>query len=35
MSKGSGQVLVVVDHVVERGVSQWLRTEHEAVLFVP
>jgi len=30
-----GQVLVVLDHVVERGVSRWVRSEHEAVLFVP
>jgi protein-L-isoaspartate(D-aspartate) O-methyltransferase len=32
---GRGQVLVVLDHVVEGGVSRWVRTEHEAVLFVP
>lgn len=32
---GKGQVLVVLDHVVEGGVSRWLRREHEAVLFVP
>lgn len=32
---GRGQVLVVLDHVVEAGVSRWLRSEHEAVLFVP
>lgn len=30
-----GQVLVVLDHCVERGVSRWVRSEHEAVLFVP
>lgn len=35
MVKGRSQVLVVVDHVVERGVSHWRRSEHEAVLFVP
>jgi protein-L-isoaspartate(D-aspartate) O-methyltransferase len=34
-SRGRGQVLVVLDHVVEGGVSRWLRSEHEAVLFVP
>jgi protein-L-isoaspartate(D-aspartate) O-methyltransferase len=34
-ANGRGQVLVVMDHVVEGGVSRWLRTEHEAVLFVP
>lgn len=32
---GRGQVLVVLDHVVEAGVSRWVRSEHEAVLFVP
>lgn len=32
---GRGQVLVVLDHVVEAGASRWLRSEHEAVLFVP
>ena len=32
---GRGQVLVVVDHVVEGGVARFLRTVHEAVLFVP
>lgn len=32
---GRGQVLVVLDHVVEHGVSRWVRSEHEAVLFVP
>lgn len=32
---GRGQVLVVLDHVLEAGVSRWLRSEHEAVLFVP
>jgi len=30
-----GQVLVVMDHVVEGGVARWVRNEHEAVLFVP
>ncbi len=35
MVSGKSQVLVVVDHVVEQGVSQWRRKEHEAVLFVP
>jgi protein-L-isoaspartate(D-aspartate) O-methyltransferase len=36
MSKaGQGQVLVVVDHVHEGGVSHFVRSEHEAVLFVP
>ena len=34
-SRGRGQVLVVLDHVVEGGVSRWVRSEHEAVLFVP
>lgn len=32
---GRGQVLVVLDHLVEGGVSRWARSEHEAVLFVP
>ncbi len=32
---GRGQVLVVVDHLVEDGVSRFVRAEHEAVLFVP
>jgi protein-L-isoaspartate(D-aspartate) O-methyltransferase len=32
---GRGQVLVVLDHVVDGGVSRWVRREHEAVLFVP
>ena len=32
---GRGQVLVVLDHVVEGGASRWVRREHEAVLFVP
>ncbi|MFT7723763.1 MAG: protein-L-isoaspartate O-methyltransferase [Roseateles sp.] len=32
---GRGQVLVVLDHVVEGGASRWVRSEHEAVLFVP
>lgn len=32
---GRGQVLVVLDHVVEAGISRWVRSEHEAVLFVP
>lgn len=35
VSRGRGQVLVVLDHVVEGGVSRWVRSEHEAVLFVP
>jgi protein-L-isoaspartate(D-aspartate) O-methyltransferase len=26
---------VVLDHVVEGGVGRWVRSEHEAVLFVP
>lgn len=34
-ASGRGQVLVVLDHVVEGGVSRWVRSEHEAVLFVP
>jgi len=34
-ARGRGQVLVVLDHVVEGGVSRWVRSEHEAVLFVP
>ncbi|MET0517831.1 MAG: protein-L-isoaspartate(D-aspartate) O-methyltransferase [Burkholderiaceae bacterium] len=32
---GRGQVLVVVDHLLEMGVSRFARSEHEAVLFVP
>lgn len=32
---GRGQVLVVLDHVVEGRASRWVRSEHEAVLFVP
>jgi protein-L-isoaspartate(D-aspartate) O-methyltransferase len=32
---GRGQVLVVIDHQLEDGVSRFVRTEHEAVLFVP
>lgn len=32
---GRGQVLVVLDLVVEGGVRRWVRSEHEAVLFVP
>ncbi|WP_077033804.1 protein-L-isoaspartate(D-aspartate) O-methyltransferase [Pelomonas sp. KK5] len=32
---GRGQVLVVVDHLLERGQSRFVRSEHEAVLFVP
>lgn len=32
---GRGQVLVVVDHLQEGGVSHFLRQEQEAVLFVP
>lgn len=34
-ASGRGQVLVVLDHVVEAGISRWVRSEHEAVLFVP
>lgn len=34
-ARGKGQVLVVLDHVLEGGVSRWVRSEHEAVLFVP
>lgn len=32
---GRGQVLVRVDHLLENGRSRFVRTEHEAVLFVP
>ena len=32
---GRGQVLVVVDHVADTGGSRFVRTLHEAVLFVP
>lgn len=32
---GRGQVLVVVDHVMEGGASRLIRTLHEPVLFVP
>jgi protein-L-isoaspartate(D-aspartate) O-methyltransferase len=32
---GRGQVLVVVDHRHEAGVSRFVRSEYEAVLFVP
>ncbi|MDC8784400.1 protein-L-isoaspartate(D-aspartate) O-methyltransferase [Paucibacter sp. hw1] len=32
---GKGQVLVVVDHVVEGGVGRYVRSEFEAVHFVP
>ncbi|WP_414858695.1 protein-L-isoaspartate(D-aspartate) O-methyltransferase [Paucibacter sp. TC2R-5] len=32
---GRGQVLVVVDHLLEAGVSRFVRSEFEAVLFVP
>jgi len=32
---GRGQVLVVVDHLVEAGVSQFIRSLQESVLFVP
>ncbi len=35
VASGRGQVLVVLDHVVEAGISRWVRSEHEAVLFVP
>ncbi len=34
-ANGRGQVLVVVDHQVDRGSHRFVRTEHEAVLFVP
>jgi protein-L-isoaspartate(D-aspartate) O-methyltransferase len=34
-ASGRGQVLVVLDHLVDGGASRWVRTEHEAVLFVP
>jgi protein-L-isoaspartate(D-aspartate) O-methyltransferase len=34
-SGARGQVLVVLDHVVEGGASRWIRSEHEPVLFVP
>ncbi len=30
-----GQILVVIDHLLESGVSRFVRSEHEAVLFVP
>ena len=32
---GRSQMLVVVDHVLENGIPRFVRTEHEAVLFVP
>ena len=32
---GKGQVLVVVDHVSDAGGRRFVRTQHEAVLFVP
>nr|WP_316638974.1 protein-L-isoaspartate(D-aspartate) O-methyltransferase [uncultured Roseateles sp.] len=32
---GQGQVLVVVDHVLERGVTRFVRNAYEAVHFVP
>lgn len=32
---GRGQVLIVVDHRIEAGVSRFVRSTHEAVLFVP
>jgi protein-L-isoaspartate(D-aspartate) O-methyltransferase len=32
---GRGQVLVLIDHVLDGGVSRFVRSEHEAVLFVP
>lgn len=32
---GQGQVLVVVDHLVESGISRFVRSEYEAVHFVP
>lgn len=32
---GRGQVLVVVDHVVDQAGARFVRSEHEAVLFVP
>lgn len=34
-ASGRGQVLVVLDHLVQGGASHWVRSEHEAVLFVP
>jgi protein-L-isoaspartate(D-aspartate) O-methyltransferase len=34
-TNGRGQVLVVVDHQVDRGSHRFVRAEHEAVLFVP
>jgi protein-L-isoaspartate(D-aspartate) O-methyltransferase len=34
-ASGRGQVLVVLDHLLEGGRSHWVRSEHEAVLFVP
>ncbi|MBY0234100.1 MAG: protein-L-isoaspartate O-methyltransferase, partial [Burkholderiaceae bacterium] len=32
---GQGQVLVVVDHLVDSGISRFVRSEYEAVHFVP
>lgn len=32
---GRGQILVLVDHLVEAGVSRYVRSEYEAVHFVP
>jgi len=32
---GAGQKLTVVDHLVQQGRSEWQRTLHEGVLFVP
>jgi protein-L-isoaspartate(D-aspartate) O-methyltransferase len=32
---GRGQVLIVIDHQLDGGVSRYVRSEHEAVLFVP
>jgi len=32
---GQGQVLVVVDHLVDAGISRFVRSEYEAVHFVP
>jgi protein-L-isoaspartate(D-aspartate) O-methyltransferase len=32
---GKGQVLVVIDHMIEGGASRYVRNEYEAVLFVP
>jgi protein-L-isoaspartate(D-aspartate) O-methyltransferase len=34
-ASGSGQVLVVVDHIEEGGISRFVRNTYEAVHFVP